>query len=451
MSMPQSPLLPRAARARAAVIAVVTAVLVSVGLDAPEARAGSAAVSNAAVLQQMQLMRSQLNVLQQKVNTQELRNAEKDSEIKSLRQQVDQNKKDLTSMPSYDFLKDVKMSGYVDATVTETFETPNDQLNKLRVFDQNAHSFNNEMVKVVLEKATSEESRAGFRIDMMMGRSARLLGLATTDAPPGTNNLDDFELEQAYVTYKADVGNGLDIYAGKFVTLLGAEVLETPLNWNISRSILFGFAIPFTHTGVRTTYAWNDKFSSTFGVNNGWDNEDDTNASYSYEGRLAYIPNKEWAFYVNTIFGPEMAGDTTNDRGVIDLVVNWYPTDKLSFMANFDWGQQQGVPTDIDGDGFIDKRENASWWGGAGYVKYAFTDRFSVAGRGEYFSDEEGYRTGFPQNAWEFTVTPAFQVTPKLAVRAEYRGDFSDAKFFLDGMKPVKHQNSVLGEVYYMF
>jgi hypothetical protein len=48
-------------------------------------------------------------------------------------------------------------------------------------------------------------------------------------------------------------------------------------------------------------------------------------------------------------------------------------------------------------------------------------------------------------------VTPAFQVTPKLAVRAEYRGDFSDAKFFLDGIKPVKHQNSVLGEVYYMF
>jgi len=450
MSMPQSPPLPRAARARAAAIAL-TAAFVGGALDAPEARGGSAAVSNAAVLRQMELMRSQLNVLQQKVNSQELRNAEKDSEIKALRQQVDQTKKDLTSMPSYEFLKDVKMSGWAEATFTETFETPSDQLNKLRVWDQNAHSFNNEQVKLTLEKLTSEESRAGFRVDMLMGRSARLLGFATADAPAGTNNLDDFELEQAYVAYKADLGNGLDLRAGKFVTLLGAEVIDSPLDWNISRSILFGFAIPFTHTGVRASYAWNDKFSSTFGVNNGWDNEDDTNYGYSYEGQLAYIPNKEWSFYVNTIYGPELPGDSANDRGVIDLVVNWNATDKLSFMANFDWGQQQGVPFDVNGDGFIDIRKNASWWGGAGYVKYAFTDRFSVAGRGEYFQDEEGYRTGFPQNAWEFTVTPAFQVTPKLTARIEYRGDFSDAKFFLDGSKPVKHQNSVLGQVYYMF
>ena len=449
MSTPHNFLLRRTASVSTVALA---AALLGVSLQVPEARGGPAAtISNAAVLHQMELMRSQMQSLQQRVNTQELRGAEKDSEIKSLRQQVDQNKKDLTSLPSYDLLKDVKISGYVDATATETFETPGDNLNRLRTFDQNAHSFNNEAVKLVLEKATSAESRAGFRVDMLMGRTGRLLGFATADAPAGTNNLDDFELEQAYVTYKADVGNGLDLYAGKFVTLLGAEVLESPLDWNISRSILFGFAIPFTHTGVRGTYAFNDQWSATFGVNNGWDNEDDTNRSYSYEGRIAWIPNKTWSFYVNTIFGPEMVGNNHSDRGVIDLVANWNATDKLSFMANLDWGQQQGVPFDVNGDGMIDTTKNASWWGGAGYVKYAFTDRFSIAGRGEYFSDEEGYRTGFPQNAWEFTVTPAFQVTPKLTARIEYRGDFSDAKYFLRGMDPVKHQNSILGEVYYLF
>jgi hypothetical protein len=442
---------PRRSRAAGAgrLITFVLA-LAGAAFQADLARAGGDAPSGSTA-QELELMKSQMRALEQKVNAQELRNAEKDSEIKALRQQVEKSRQDLTSLPAYDFLKDVKMSGYVDATMTETFETPADQFNRLRTFDTNAHSFNNEQVKLVFEKATSEDSRAGFRIDMMMGRSARLLGFATADAPAGTSNLDDFELEQAYVTYKADVGNGLDIYGGKFVTLLGAEVLETPLNWNISRSMLFGFAIPFTHTGLRTTYAWNDKWSTTVGVNNGWDNEDDNNRSYSYEGRVAFVPNKEWAFYVNTIYGPEFAGDNSNYRGVIDLVANWYPTEKLSFMANFDWGHQDGVRFDIDGDGAFDESRDAKWWGAAGYVKYAFTDRFSIAGRGEYFSDEDGFRTGVRQNAWEFTVTPAFQLTPKLALRAEYRGDFSNSKFFLDNVQPVKHQNSVLAEMYYTF
>ena len=37
--------------------------------------------------------------------------------------------------------------------------------------------------------------------------------------------------------------------AGKFVTPIGAEVIESQDNWNYTRSILFGYAIPFYHLG----------------------------------------------------------------------------------------------------------------------------------------------------------------------------------------------------------
>ena len=40
---------------------------------------------------------------------------------------------------------------------------------------------------------------------------------------------------------------------GKFVTPIGAEVIESQDNWNYTRSILFGYAIPFYHVGVRAT------------------------------------------------------------------------------------------------------------------------------------------------------------------------------------------------------
>ena len=38
------------------------------------------------------------------------------------------------------------------------------------------------------------------------------------------------------------------------MTPLGAEVIEPWANYNYSRSLLFSFAIPFTHTGVLATY-----------------------------------------------------------------------------------------------------------------------------------------------------------------------------------------------------
>jgi hypothetical protein len=78
-----------------------------------------------------------------------------------------------------------------------------------------------------------------------------------------------FDVTQAYVGYTS---GALAVQAGKFETLAGAEVIEDPANQNVSRSILFGYAVPFTHTGARVTYTLNPTISLIAGVNNGWDN-----------------------------------------------------------------------------------------------------------------------------------------------------------------------------------
>jgi hypothetical protein len=431
-----------------------------------------------AMLKDMQTLKSQVQVLQQKQQTLELKNAEKDSQIKSLEDQVQKTQEDLTGMASYDFIKDIEMSGYVSASFTDTLTNPGTQENSGRVFDVNSHTFTNEAFKLVLEKPTSEESRAGFRVDIFSGRTGRLLGGATTDTPTGTTGLDDFELEQAYITYKADIGRGLDLYAGKFVTLLGAEVLESVDNYNISRSILFGFAIPFTHTGVRATYPLTDTLSLTGGVNNGWDNNEDTNHGFSYEGQIAWEPNDDFFFAVNGIWGPEVVGRERHKRGVIDVVAQWKPTDKLTLIGNWDWGHETGISTaftnaafaDVDPDGVIGPgpsgpmpgmltlvsgmrttNRTAEWWGGALVANYQFTDRFGIAGRGEFFYDDDGFRTGLPQRLWEFTVTPHFWLTPKLLTRVEFRSDHSDKKFFTERSGHANHQESIMGEVAFLF
>ena len=68
---------------------------------------------------------------------------------------------------------------------------------------------------------------------------------------------------------------------GKFVTPMGAEVIESKDNWNYSRDFLFTRAIPFYHFGARAKYTFNDKYSATGYVLNGWNNIVDSNSGQS--------------------------------------------------------------------------------------------------------------------------------------------------------------------------
>jgi len=166
----------------------------------------------------------------------------------------------IKSTPLFGVIKDWQFGGHVAVSYNYNFNDPNSRANRLRVFDDKANQFDINQAELWLEKPTSTESPIGFGVDFVMGRDAKKihslgLGISSGDDPTKS---DVFDLLQAYVTYKAPIGNGLDLKAGKFVTLHGAEVIRRTGNFNVSRSLAFGFAIPFTHTGIMGTYAFND-------------------------------------------------------------------------------------------------------------------------------------------------------------------------------------------------
>ncbi len=82
--------------------------------------------------------------------------------------------------------------------------------------------------------------------------------------------------------FRIPVGNGLDIYMGKFVTFLGYEVIESPANLNFSRGLLFTNAIPLTHTGIYADYKFNDTVEAKFGIVDGWNNSTSPAVQPSY-------------------------------------------------------------------------------------------------------------------------------------------------------------------------
>jgi Putative beta-barrel porin-2, OmpL-like. bbp2 len=245
---------------------------------------------------------------------------------------------------------------------------------------------------------------------------------------------NDFDVEEAYLTWAMpDDGpaalKGLTFKGGKFVTLLGAEVIEPWLNFNYSRSFLFSLAIPFTHTGGLVTYPITDKLSVTGGAVEGWDKVSTNNNGWSGIGNLTYTVNDKVTIAGNAIGGPEQTNKLGNKREVGDLVATIKPTSALTLLLNYDYGHEDHAA--VNGDA-------AFWQGFAAVANYAFTDRASAAVRGEWFEDHGGSRTGTMQTLYEATVTGKYLITQHLYGQVEYRHDESVKEDIFPANSPGK-------------
>ena len=236
------------------------------------------------------------------------------------------------------------------------------------------------------------------------------------------------DLQEAYGMYKIPVGSGLTVKAGKFVTLLGSEVIEAPNNLNFSRSFLFTFAIPLTHVGLLLSYSPTEWLSLTAGPVVGWDVAKDNNDSMSVMGQVAVTPIKDLTASLNWITGPEQTDRDCCPRTVLDLVVNYTGIKNLTLGFNFDYGWENNEAS-LRASG-TRQNNDATWWGYAGYVAYDWTEKFRTALRAEYFSDPEGVRTlataagaGGKVSLWEVTATAQYKIWKGLMARLEYRHD----------------------------
>jgi hypothetical protein len=302
--------------------------------------------------------------------------------------------------------------------------------NDLRVFDHKANSFTVDLAQLVIFRDTTAIDSSGYKIKLSSGETAKWIharglsgaplastGTSTAQVGQGTDVVD---ITEAYVSYIAPVGKGLRFDFGKMVTYFGAEVIEAKDNPNYSRSLLFNFSIPFTHTGLKASYAVTDALSVSFHVVNGWDNADDNNAGKSLGLSIGYAPTDVLAGYFNFMTGPEQDNRSGNTRTLVDLVATIKPAKKLSLILNYDDGKEENaVPSGA-----------ADWFGMAAIAKYDFSNTYSLSIRAEFFDDKDGARTGTAQTLTEVTVTPELRLANGLIVRPEYRHDSSNRESF---------------------
>jgi hypothetical protein len=308
---------------------------------------------------------------------------------------------------------------------------PSSQGPLLRAFDTNANSFTLNYAKVA---AYMNADPVGFRIDLGYGNTGVVINDLASLPASGTGPMDlrsialyapAFLVQQAFATVKFDA---LTIDAGKFVTSVGDEVIETKANWNYSRSLLFN-GQPLLHTGVRLGLKINDMLSLQASVVNGWNNDPDNNTNKTFGGQIALTPVNGASILASTYIGKELTSDT---QMIFDLVAAYTVSDTFALSLN--------------GDFF--KNGDAQWWGIAGKARFVLSDMFNLAVRGEYLSTKDGGYAGPPMmgttGVYEGTVTAAIPVRKNYEARVELRGDFSDEDFFLKGATPRGNQFTIV-------
>ena len=321
----------------------------------------------------------------------------------------------------------LRISGYAQASYIYSTAALPDGPVVGRSFDR-LPQFALNVVKLALDKPfRTDRFDAGFRVDLLFGQNATLLQSA------GLKLGDQGDIEQAFVTLNVPTGNGngIQFKAGKWVTLMGVEVIEDVVNPNWSEGNQFLYVENFTGTGLEVGYKWNKYFDTQFRVFNGWDVVEDNNTRKSFMGRVGIAPDGNTLLGIVGYIGPEQAGNDDADRKGLNVVMNRKFGSKASAWGQLDYGREDANAA------LPDPTNDAEWWAVGGWLVYDFSPKLGLALRGDYLNDKNGARTSgspatapFPVNTGHMvstgTATLNVRTWEGMLVRPEIRYDHSN-------------------------
>jgi len=329
----------------------------------------------------------------------------------------------------------VDFSGTIDGYYNLNFGHPmpggnnGSETNYLYNFNTPANQFSLNMAKLGMAHMPDP---VGFEFDFMYGNTNAII--------PHTTGFDEF-VENAYISFKPAVAKGIELDFGKFVTSAGAEVIESYSNWNYSRSLLFSWAIPYYHFGLRSTIPVGKKWVVGAQVVNGWNNTVDNNSAKTL-GLTAAGTYSKFAIAANYYGGPENPGTNAGWKDLYDATLTLTPSAKMAAYINYDYGDDKLYNVAPFNNG-----AKVHWDGIAGALHFMPTSKWSFTPRFEWFDDANGFAmlgsslganlAAVRQQVKEFTGTVEYKWLEGLMFRGEYRYDWSTASTFLKGSEPV--------------
>ena len=324
--------------------------------------------------------------------------------------------------------------GYVEVYYGYNLNRPSNGITNYRGFDNRHNTFSLANAAV---GGLAEAGPVSGKIILQIGSTPSSYysaepGLAGAGGANATSGELWKYLQEAYVTYKAPVGRGLLLQAGIVASPIGMEQFAVKDHWTWSRSNLF-FGLPYYHTGVRATYEWNERWSTTVSVFNGWNSVVDNNEEKSLQTNTTYRLAED--LVVNALYFGGIERSTGSIEGpywrhLFDVVATARLTSFLSAAMQGNYGFE---PNRIG---------TARWWALAAATRLRLADFLHLVFRGDRFHEHlatDATRSSRPLfwagSEWvtSGTATLDFHPHERISFRLEGRHDVSEQPLYFRG------------------
>lgn len=282
-----------------------------------------------------------------------------------------------------------KFYGHVDVGGTFNTDSPRDHINFGRLFDDKSNQVLLNQILLTTERPLDSTAKTfdwGYKLQVMVGSDARYTRMVGEFN--GLTDRVDPDIVEAYLNthFPVVVPGGIDVKAGQFVTLEGAEVIDSAGNFFYSHSYIFNFGIPLKHLGALATFHLNDYIDVYLGITRGVNTFQDNNDALAFHGGIGLnnIVMRDgkttMSIVATTHVGPENPGDNHNLRYLNDITATIKLTEKLTSITDMCYSRDDSV--------------DAQAYGIAQYFTYAVNDKLSLGVRGEVFRDDSGFFVG---------------------------------------------------------
>lgn len=340
------------------------------------------------------------------------------------------------------------------------FNNPPGRANDLRAYDvlSNVFSINQADLIFALDPDIAARRRYGARIDLQFGQATETLqGNPSSEPRPEIYR----NIFQAYGSYVAPIGNGLNIDLGKWASSLGVEGNYVKDQMNYTRSYYYYF-LPFYHSGARANYHVNSKLAANYWVVNGTNQSEPTNGFKDELFGFVFQPARSLTWTANYYLGQEHPDSVASTAcpvpiqpglcmtrlspapdgklHIVDSYATWAAAPKLTLQGEADYVIQREWVNAAAGRSSAPEHVI----GGVGYAQYQFVPRINLAARTEYLSDRGGLFSGTTQALKEATATYQYKVSDWFDAFFEYRRDWSNRPYFqtTNGPHAANHQDT---------
>lgn len=321
------------------------------------------------------------------------------------------NAQDSISKPKID------ISGYIDTYYSYDFSEPKTDVKLPFLYSYNRQNeFNVNMA--LLRTSVSYENVY-----------AKLSVHAGTYVDENYANEDLKLFNEAYVGVYLNKSQKTSLEAGILPSYIGLETATSHSNLTATRSIS-AEASPYFMTGVKLNHQFNDKFSGSVLLTNGWQriNKADKSLAPALGTQLVYKVNDGSTINWSTFVGKESYGGYFGMRYFSDLYWDNTWNTKWRTFLGFDFGAQDVSSVDDD---------YKTWWTPTLITQYSISDKWQMAYRLEYFNDKNNVIVGtaMPFETLGNSLNFDFLPNSKFKIRTEGKWYHATENIFDEGNK----------------